>query len=583
MTTSAGSPTKYTSVLKDAGLTVYHVVPTLAAALKAVDAGVDGLVVEGGEGGGFKSPTPVATMVLLPLVRSRVDVPIIAAGGIVDGATMAAAFALGAEGVQMGTRMVSAAESPVHENWKQAIVAAAETDTLFLNDRHSPALRALRTARTDALQHAEHNVFGDFGDAQALYFGGDMEAAIALAARSPGASTRSARSPTSSLTRSASSPRPSTACRRGASHDRQLRHDPVGARRRRRHAHHQPPRAVQRHDDADAARDPRAAARGRRRRDADGDRADRRRQGVLPRRRPQALHLGRDRGPEPDEYFDVPVMLHEMPQVTVAAINGACAGAGLGWACGCDLRYAARSAKLNTAFLDVAVAGDMGLPWTLHGTVGAIAFAGFENLTGGTGDDTFQFQGGSFGTIAGGGGADELDYSAATAGVVVNLTTGQAMATGGVSGIANVTGSDFDDTLIGSAADNTLLGGTGNDILLGGGGNDTLTGGTGADILVGGSGADTFAGNGGDDILIGGFLSYFVEATGWADDDALAALRAEWTRTDLAGNGLSQYRQRIAHLNGSNPSGGLNGAVPAGPDDRVRRRSHRHVRRRQRP
>jgi 2-(1,2-epoxy-1,2-dihydrophenyl)acetyl-CoA isomerase len=60
-----------------------------------------------------------------------------------------------------------------------------------------------------------------------------------------------------------------------------------------------------------------------------------------------------------------------MPQVTVAAINGACAGAGLGWACGCDLRYAARSAKLNTAFLDVAVAGDMGLPWTLPRLVGA--------------------------------------------------------------------------------------------------------------------------------------------------------------------------------------------------------------------
>ena len=77
--------------------------------------------------------------------------PIIAAGGIVDGATMAAAFALGAEGVQMGTRMVSAAESPVHDNWKQAIIAAAETDTLFLNDRHSPALRALRTTRTEAL------------------------------------------------------------------------------------------------------------------------------------------------------------------------------------------------------------------------------------------------------------------------------------------------------------------------------------------------------------------------------------------------------------------------------------------------
>jgi enoyl-[acyl-carrier protein] reductase II len=186
VTTSAGSPTKYTSILKDAGLTVYHVVPTLAAALKAVDAGVDGLVVEGGEGGGFKSPTPVATMVLLPLIRSRVDVPIIAAGGITDGATMAAAFALGAEGVQMGTRMVSAAESPVHDNWKQAIVDARETDTLFLNQRHSPALRALRTERTEALMDSPDNVFGQFGDAQALYFGGDMNAAIALSGQVAG-------------------------------------------------------------------------------------------------------------------------------------------------------------------------------------------------------------------------------------------------------------------------------------------------------------------------------------------------------------------------------------------------------------
>lgn len=186
VTTSAGSPTKYTSTLKEAGLIVYHVVPTLQAALKAVDAGVDGLIVEGGEGGGFKSPTPVSTMVLLPLVCSRVDIPVIAAGGITDGATMAAAFALGAQGVQMGTRMVSAAESPVHDNWKQAIVDAAETDTLFLNQRHSPALRALKTARTSALVDAEHNVFGDFGDPKSLYYGGDMEAAIALSGQVAG-------------------------------------------------------------------------------------------------------------------------------------------------------------------------------------------------------------------------------------------------------------------------------------------------------------------------------------------------------------------------------------------------------------
>ena len=133
VTTSAGNPERFTDELKSAGLTVFHVVPSLSAALKAVECGVDGLVVEGGEGGGFKNPRDVSTMVLLPLVRSQVDVPIIAAGGFIDGATMAAAFALGAEAVQMGTRMVSSLESPVHDNWKNSIVDAAETDTVFLN------------------------------------------------------------------------------------------------------------------------------------------------------------------------------------------------------------------------------------------------------------------------------------------------------------------------------------------------------------------------------------------------------------------------------------------------------------------
>jgi len=180
VTTSAGDPTKYTGQLKAAGLTVFHVVPTLAAALKAVAAGVDGLVVEGGEGGGFKSPRDVASMVLLPLVASRVSVPIVGAGGITDGCSMAAAFALGAQGVQMGTRMVSAAESPVHDNWKQAIVDAAETDTVFLNRFSKPGLRALRTERTTRLEHQDHVALSEMSTALDLYFGGDMEASIAL-------------------------------------------------------------------------------------------------------------------------------------------------------------------------------------------------------------------------------------------------------------------------------------------------------------------------------------------------------------------------------------------------------------------
>jgi enoyl-[acyl-carrier protein] reductase II len=180
VTTSAGDPTKYTAQLKAAGLTVFHVVPTLAAALKALAAGVDGLVVEGGEGGGFKNPRDVATMVLLPLVASKVDVPIVAAGGIIDGRGMAAAFALGAEGVQMGTRMVSAAESPVHHNWKQAIIDAAETDTVFLNRFGRPGLRALRTGLTSELEHQDQVDLSVMGRALDLYFGGDMEASIAL-------------------------------------------------------------------------------------------------------------------------------------------------------------------------------------------------------------------------------------------------------------------------------------------------------------------------------------------------------------------------------------------------------------------
>ena len=180
VTTSAGDPNKYTRILKANGLTVFHVVPTLAAALKAVDAGVDGLVVEGVEGGGFKDPKGASTMVLLPLVRSRVDVPIIAAGGICDGASMAAAFALGAEGVQMGTRMMSAAESPIHGNWKAAVVAARETDTVLLNRLTKPGLRALRSERTEEMERRDLVSLMETGNPLDLYFGGDMDTFVPL-------------------------------------------------------------------------------------------------------------------------------------------------------------------------------------------------------------------------------------------------------------------------------------------------------------------------------------------------------------------------------------------------------------------
>ncbi|HET9731029.1 MAG TPA: nitronate monooxygenase [Acidimicrobiia bacterium] len=186
VTTSAGDPTKFTRALKDAGLTVFHVVPSLRGALKAVDAGVDGLVVEGNEGGGFKAPAGASTMVLLPLIASKVDVPIIAAGGICDGRSMAAAMVLGAEGVQMGTRMVSAAESPVHDNWKQLICSSTEGDTLLLNRHAPPAFRVLRTGFSEQAERDDRAVIPSLEAVHDLYFGGNMEASFAFSGQVAG-------------------------------------------------------------------------------------------------------------------------------------------------------------------------------------------------------------------------------------------------------------------------------------------------------------------------------------------------------------------------------------------------------------
>jgi enoyl-[acyl-carrier protein] reductase II len=186
VTTSAGSPAKFIAPLKAAGIKVYHAVPTLETALKCVDAGVDGLVVEGAEGGGFKNPEEVSTLVLLQAIRERVDVPLIAAGGIVDGRGMAAAFALGAEAIQMGTRFVASLESPVHAHYKQAIVSAEVTGTWMLNTRSTPCIRALKTDFTQTLHEAGLMQPDTFTGIQQVYFGGDMNAAPALAGQSAG-------------------------------------------------------------------------------------------------------------------------------------------------------------------------------------------------------------------------------------------------------------------------------------------------------------------------------------------------------------------------------------------------------------
>lgn len=181
VTTSAGDPALFTGRLHDAGITVFHVVGTLAAARKAIDAGVDGLVVEGVEGGGFKNRFGASTMVLLPLVAAHVGIPIIAAGGICDARSMAAALVLGAEGVQMGTRLLASGDSPVHGNLKSAVVAADETSTVLLPLDGTRMMRVIRTAAAERLDAAASS--GDGAAAlqrvQRLYFDGDLDASVA--------------------------------------------------------------------------------------------------------------------------------------------------------------------------------------------------------------------------------------------------------------------------------------------------------------------------------------------------------------------------------------------------------------------
>lgn len=178
VTTSAGDPAVLTGPLHDAGVTVFHVVGTLRAAQKAEAAGVDGLIVEGVEGGGFKNAHGASTMVLLPLVAAQTTLPIVAAGGICDATSMAAAFVLGAEGVQMGTRMLASAESPVHDAFKDAVLANNDLGTILISPPGMPTMRVLKTDR--AAHTAASNDPGDgLTQILRLYFEGDLEASFA--------------------------------------------------------------------------------------------------------------------------------------------------------------------------------------------------------------------------------------------------------------------------------------------------------------------------------------------------------------------------------------------------------------------
>jgi enoyl-[acyl-carrier protein] reductase II len=127
--TSAGNPKTWTSYLKEKGITVVHVVSSSAFALKAQDAGVDAVVAEGFEAGGHNGREETTTFTLIPMVKEKIKIPLIAAGGIATGRGMLAAMILGADGVQVGSRFVTSTESSAHENFKNKIIETQEGET----------------------------------------------------------------------------------------------------------------------------------------------------------------------------------------------------------------------------------------------------------------------------------------------------------------------------------------------------------------------------------------------------------------------------------------------------------------------
>ncbi|MFM2369272.1 MAG: hypothetical protein RL619_1572 [Bacteroidota bacterium] len=127
--TSAGNPKTWTSYLKKNGITVVHVVSSSVFALKAQDAGVDAIVAEGFEAGGHNGREETTTFTLIPIVKEKITIPLIAAGGIATGRGMLAAMVLGADGVQVGSRFAASVESSAHENFKETIINVKEGDT----------------------------------------------------------------------------------------------------------------------------------------------------------------------------------------------------------------------------------------------------------------------------------------------------------------------------------------------------------------------------------------------------------------------------------------------------------------------
>ncbi|MBT1706958.1 nitronate monooxygenase [Fulvivirgaceae bacterium PWU5] len=152
--TSAGNPGTWTGFLKQAGITVVHVVSSVKFALKAVQAGADAIVAEGFEAGGHNGREETTTLVLIPMVRDAITVPLLAAGGIASGRAMLACEALGADGFQVGSRFAVSEESSAHERFKQRVTTSTEGETVLILKQLAP-VRLIRNKFSDEVQAAE--------------------------------------------------------------------------------------------------------------------------------------------------------------------------------------------------------------------------------------------------------------------------------------------------------------------------------------------------------------------------------------------------------------------------------------------
>lgn len=161
VTTGAGNPAKFIPALREVGTVVIPVVPSVALALKMQKSGADAVVAEGCEGGGHIGE--LTTMTLIPMIADAVDIPVIAAGGIADSRGVKAAFALGADGVQVGTRFICSDECAVHQNYKDMVVAAKDRDAVVTGRFTGHPVRTLKNKATRMMDKIEKE-----GDAEAF-------------------------------------------------------------------------------------------------------------------------------------------------------------------------------------------------------------------------------------------------------------------------------------------------------------------------------------------------------------------------------------------------------------------------------